>query len=326
MLRAYPGDPVVIRAIHVGPTIDSFRIDGHEFYVEKRNYDSTNSTINSRTTDTIHSGVSERYTLILKGGAGGVGKQPGDYLYHNGIARRFEQGAWGIMRVLPAGSPGLQPLPAFAAPAGTYVQPAVTGARPPATVDPGNPCPAGSTAKTVAISAVDVPSSAQGTNGSGGTSSNLEGFITAAYVLTPDAAAAKTNGVTDPLVVHVNAGDCLTVNFTNERLFNRASFNVGELAKSGASSGVNVGFNPEQTVAPGASQTYKVYADNVSIEAAQFSDFGGDATGKIGLYGAFVVHEPGAWFTDPTTGATTTTGANRRCARSRPARAIATTR
>ena len=36
LLRAYPGDPVVIRAIHVGPTIDSFRVDGHHFYVEKR--------------------------------------------------------------------------------------------------------------------------------------------------------------------------------------------------------------------------------------------------------------------------------------------------
>ena len=41
LLRAYPGDPVVIRAIHVGPTIDSFRVDGHKFYVEKRNYDTT---------------------------------------------------------------------------------------------------------------------------------------------------------------------------------------------------------------------------------------------------------------------------------------------
>ena len=191
LLRAYPGDPVVIRAIHVGPTIDSFRVDGHKFYIEKRNYDPTNGTINSRITDTIHSGVSERYTLILNGGAGGVGKQPGDYLYHNGIARRFEQGAWGIMRVLPAGSAGLQALPAYSTPAGTYVQPAVTGDRPPATVDPGNPCPAGSTDKTVAISAVDVPNSVQGTSGSGGTSTSVTGAITAAYVLTQDAAAAQ---------------------------------------------------------------------------------------------------------------------------------------
>ena len=45
------------------------------------------------------------------------------------------------------------------------MQPAVTGVAPPATVDPGNPCPAGATDKSVAISAVDVPNSVQGTSG-----------------------------------------------------------------------------------------------------------------------------------------------------------------
>src|SRR4029077_20726912 len=72
LLRAYPGDPVVIRAIHVGPTIDSFRMDGHNFYIEKRARDAATGTMYSRVPDTIHSGVSERYTLILDGGAGGV--------------------------------------------------------------------------------------------------------------------------------------------------------------------------------------------------------------------------------------------------------------
>jgi hypothetical protein len=309
LLRAYPGDPVVIRAIHVGPTIDSFRVDGHNFYVEKRSRDANTGKMYSRVTDTIHSGVSERYTLILDGGAGGVNKQPGDYLYHNGIARRFRQGAWGIMRVLPKGSPSLQALPAYAMPAGTYVQPAVTGLRPPVTTTPGEPCPAGAPAKSVAISAVDVPNSVQGTPGSNGTSTNVSGSITAAYVLTANAATAKVKGVTEPLVVHINAGDCLTVNFTNQRASVRASLSVGELSKSGASSGVNVGFDTEQTVAPGAQRAYKFFAETESIEAAQFSDFGGDATGRIGLYGAFVVHPAGAWFTSPTTGARTATGA-----------------
>ncbi len=309
LLRAYPGDPVVIRAIHVGPTIDSFRVDGHHFYVEKRSRDNHDGTMYSRVTDTIHSGVSERYTLILDGGAGGSGKQPGDYLYHNGIARRFQQGAWGIMRVLPKAATGLQALPSYNKPSGTYVPPAVTNTRPPAATTPGNPCPGGSTPKSVAVSAVDVPNSVQGTNGSGGTSTSVTGAITAAYVLTSNAASAKLSGVKEPLVLHINEGDCLTVTFTNQRANARASFSVAELAKSGASSGVNVGFNPEQTVAPGARQTYVMYADNVSIEAAMISDFGGDATGKIGLYGAIVVGERGAWFTDPVTGARTMTGA-----------------
>ena len=158
-------------------------MDGHNFYIEKRARDSATGTMYSRVTDTIHSGVSERYTLILDGGAGGVNKQPGDYLYHNGIARRFKQGAWGIMRVLPKGSADLQPLPNYTKPAGTYVQPAVTGLRPPVAATPGNPCPAGAINKTFAISAVDVPDSMQGTSGSHGTSTNVTGAITAAYVM-----------------------------------------------------------------------------------------------------------------------------------------------
>ena len=43
-------------------------------------------------------GVSERFSLALEGGAGG-GKRTGDFLYHNGIQRRFRQGAWGLFRV-----------------------------------------------------------------------------------------------------------------------------------------------------------------------------------------------------------------------------------
>jgi hypothetical protein len=177
------------------------------------------------------------------------------------------------------------------------------------TVDPGNPCPADSVNKAIAISAVDVPNSVQGTSGSNGTSTSVTGSITAAYVMTSNAAVAKAKGVTDPLVVHINVGDCVTVNFTNQRAVDRASLSVGELSKSGGSSGINVGFDPEQTVLPGQSQVYKFYAEAVSIEAAQFSDFGGDATGRIGLYGAFVVHEKDAWYTDPATGVRTMTGA-----------------
>ena len=44
---------------------------------------------------------------------------PGDYLYMNAIGRRFRQGAWGIIRVLPGLTATLQPLPDRAAPAST---------------------------------------------------------------------------------------------------------------------------------------------------------------------------------------------------------------
>ena len=229
LLRAYPGDPVVIRSIHVGPNVDSFRVDGHKFYTEKRMPSDPSGTRKySRVSDTIQSGVSERFTLMLDGGAGGVRHIPGDYLYHDGVARRFRQGAWGIIRVLGAQAADLQPLPGYPAPGGTYVQPAVTGGRPPVTTDPGNPCPAGSPQKSFAVSAVDVPSTNVG-SGKG---------PRAAYVLSSAASSVKKNGVTDPLVLHVAEGDCVEVKLKNERSLVRASFSVAELAKS-ASSGAS---------------------------------------------------------------------------------------
>jgi len=297
LLRAYPGDDVVIRAIHVGPTLDSLRLDGHRFFVEKRSRNGVSEW--TRVTDTLHAGVSERYTLILDGGAGGPSKQAGDYLYHNGIARRFRQGAWGLMRVLGQRASDLQPLNTNAAPGGTYVAPVTTpGQRPPALTDPGNPCPANAPQVPLAISAVDLPKS-----------NVLAPKVRSGYVMSAAAAAAKKSGVLEPLVVHVNQGDCVVVTFKNEREVARASFDVSEVAKGAASSGVNVGFNQEQTVAVGQSRVYKLWADKLSIEAALVSDFGDNDSGKAGLYGSIVVAEPGATFFDPVSGAPTRAGA-----------------
>jgi hypothetical protein len=69
-----------------------------------------------------------------------------------------------------------------------------------------------------------------------------------------------------------------------------------------ASSGVNVGFNPEQTVPPGGTRTYRFYADTRKLGSALISDFGAADSGTTGLYGAVVVAPPGARFSDPRTG------------------------
>ena len=82
--------------------------------------------------------------------------------------------------------------------------------------------------------------------------------------------------------MHVAAGQCITVHFTNRRTV-RASFHSGLLSASAngntdygsASSGVDVGFGPEQTVAPGGSRDYRLYADTAKLGATLISDFGG---------------------------------------------------
>ncbi|MEP6815744.1 MAG: hypothetical protein ABI873_09360, partial [Marmoricola sp.] len=71
--RAYAGDPFVIRAIAVTPGVDTLHVDGHDFLIENR-YSDANHITEGGSTDTIHYGISEKFTLILRGGAGGTNK------------------------------------------------------------------------------------------------------------------------------------------------------------------------------------------------------------------------------------------------------------
>jgi hypothetical protein len=140
---------------------------------------------------------------------------------------------------------------------------------------------------------VDVPSN-----------SSFQGAVRTAFVPTAEAAAVLNGAkAPEPLVLHVAAGECITVHFTNQSGNHFASFHVGKLLRDPASSGINVGFTPEQTVAQGQSRDYVLYADSDQLGSAVISDFGGDDTGKTGLYGAMVVAPAGATFTDPVTGA-----------------------
>ncbi|HVE26290.1 MAG TPA: hypothetical protein VNC22_12840, partial [Sporichthya sp.] len=282
--EAYAGDPFVIRTINVGPSVDTFHIDGHRFFTENRFIDSASHVV-QKPVDTIHYGISERYTAILDGGAGGVKQRPGDYLFFNGIARRFQQGAWSLLRVLDGKVPNLQPLPGHPAPANDATVP--TGTTPPPSAGPGNPCPAGAPQRTIHVSAVDISSGAKG--------------VKSAFVPTP-AVPPKNFSVAEPLVAHVATGDCLTVDFTNLRATARASFHVSKLDHTPDSSGVDVGYNSEQTVAPGGTKTYRYYVDDRKLASALITDMGAQDTGALGLYGAIDVAPAGATFTDPTTG------------------------
>ena len=293
--RAYAGDPFVIRTINVGPAVDGLHVDGHRFWLENR-YQANGRTI-AKAIDTIHYGVSERFTLVLKGGAGGATAEPGDYLYMNSVGRRFRQGAWGLLRVLPKQVGDLQPLPGTNPPAGGSI-PSPTGGRPPLAAGSGEPCPVDAPQRTFAVSAVDLRSS-----GAGGLGASSGGDrVRAAFVPTYSAAAVERGAAVDPLVLHVAAGDCVSVALSNRRALARTSFHVGELVATGGSSGVNAGYGPENTVAPGETRTYRFFADTSDIGAALVTDLGANDAGKLGLYGAIVVAPEGATFTDPASG------------------------
>ena len=289
--RAYPGDPVVVRTINVGPTLDTLRFTGQRFAIDTRmtldnlgniqgDPGSSNPAAVGSLLDTIHYGMSEKYTLAL-GGAGASGRsRPGDYLYYNAVARRTAQGAWGIIRVLPNSSPDLLPLPDNPAPGGTWTPP--SGSVPPTVATPSNPCPSGASLHSFAISAIDMPDRSRAL------------FVATARVADVLAGTAKI----EPLVLHVAEGECVKVHLTNDRT-TAESFAVGKLDRNSDSSGVDVGYSPENNTPAGGTRDYWYYADTDRIGSATISDMAGDSgkdSQKAGLYGAIVVAARGATF------------------------------
>src|SRR4051812_29741290 len=146
--RLYPNDPLVIRSLSVSPTVDTLHVQGGKTLLEPRQ---TQGNI----IDTIHSGISEKFTLIFNGKQSALRMPAGDYLYNNGDEFRLQQGAWGIVRVLPGQVSDLQPLPGVTPPVATYDLPAATGDPAPPTESPGNPCPTGAPTRRFDVSAMD---------------------------------------------------------------------------------------------------------------------------------------------------------------------------
>jgi hypothetical protein len=300
--RAYAGDPFVIRTINVGPTVDTLHVDGHTFTAENRYIDSSGA-LESAATDTLHYGISEKFTLVLKGGAGGTNQLPGDYLYFNGIDRRISDGAWGIIRVLkgrvtsdPSDPNYLQPLPG-SSPISVAALPTKTGGRPPEPTSAGNPCPVTAVPHAVNLTAVRLPVA------------DIDKPVKYAFVPTAQAAAAQAGTLKpSPLVLHLKVNECVTVTVANRTKESRVSFHLSGLATGLPSSGVDVGWNPETSIVDGGSRTYTYYVDNAKVAGGSITDLTGTGLDKRGLYGAFTVSAVGSRFTDPVTGAITDVG------------------
>ncbi len=276
--RLYANDPLVVRTISISPTVDTLHFLGGRTLLEPRytHPDASGAEVPDGTIiDAIHSGISEKYTLVFNGQQPSMRMRPGDYLYADGDERRTQQGAWGIVRILPGKVDSLRPLPGVPGPAGNYVPPVTTGEPAPASTSAGNPCPPGAPARSFGISAIDR-------------SGTFNGARTA-YVPNEEVASIQRRlREPVPLVLHIVAGECVTVNLTN-LLSTPVGFSVGKLDREEGSGGVNVGFATDQNVAPTASRQYVYYVPTDRIGTAAIADLAGAATLKQGLYGAVVV-------------------------------------
>jgi hypothetical protein len=272
LLEAYTGDPIMIRAL-VGATNDAHtvHVDGHWFRIEP--FSKT-----SPPADTVHIGISERFDLMIPK-AGGAGGMPGDYLYYNGRALKLQEGSWGLLRVLDGASNStLQKLP------GHETIPAT----------PTSVCPSGAPEKPFAVAAIAAKLPMLGAK---------PGKV---FVL-QDEADAVGNGSqpAEPLVLHVNVGDCIKIDLKNQT-DGPASVHVDMLAYDPKDSGgVEAGNNPPQAVAPGQSRTSTFYASpEIGETTALLRDWGDvEKNPRLGLFGAIVVGPKGASFRDPFTNA-----------------------
>ncbi|MDP9320328.1 MAG: hypothetical protein M3P16_04445 [Chloroflexota bacterium] len=272
ILEAALGDPVVVRVLVAGTNdAHTWHVDGHQFRIEA-------FSPRSPPVSTVHLGISERYDLVIPA-AGGVQRLPGDYLFYSGRALKLAEGSWGILRVRDPGDlGGLRPLP---------------GRSPPA---PGSAavCPAGAPEKRFAVSAIETPLQMLG------------GAMGRVFALRDDAAAiSRGERPADPLVLHVNLGDCVRVELTNALPSGAVSFHADQLAFDPQSSGVPAGRDATAPVGPSETKAFTFFAHPAIGETtALVRDFA-DVTKnpRLGLYGAIIVGPAGATYTDPATGA-----------------------
>lgn len=262
MIEAFPGDPIVVRALVPGTNdVHTWHVDGHWFRIEP-------FSLTSPPVNTVHLGISERYDLMIPR-AGGPQARPGDYLYHNGRIFKLREGSWGILRVHDDTVTSLRRLP------GREAVP-----RPPASV-----CPDAAPRKDYAVVALDASLPMLGARGG------------KMYVLQEarDAVVAGEWAV-EPLVLHVNVGDCVVVHLANETADGPVSFHANLLT-----------YDPQDVdpVAPGETRTYRYYAHPQVGETVALVQDRGNMLGNpaLGLYGAIVVGPRGATYTHPETGA-----------------------
>jgi manganese oxidase len=264
---------------------------------------------------------------LLVGGA----SRPGDYLYGSTTLDSAWLGLWGIFRV-PSGRVGdLQPLPdkpltLGAASPWPALKPGAAVAPPPAQGEAAT-CPATAPKRTYAISAItrDIVYNAE--------TGDHDPFGLM-YVLGQDEKAALAGTKKpEPLFIRANAGDCLKVTLTNKLPAGGLPDHGGDVPlpvdspfpKSARvsihpnlaqfdvtrSDGATVGYNYDQTVAPGASRTYTWYVApeiaGATINLVDLADRRGHR--HHGLWGGLMVEPKGSSWLDPKTGAPLASGA-----------------
>ena len=292
LLRAYADDRVQIRIL-VGA-----HEEGHNFSVNGVKWLFEPSDPNSGFRNSQMMGISEHFEFVVPRLPGHSVGSFADYLYRPGTAVDDQwNGLWGIMRAYSQSQPDLKKLPNNEA----GFSPAITNVG-----DWDGVCP-----KTAPPRDFDITAKLardilpQGTlvyNKRTNQGGQLHDPTAIMYVRTNDLNASgmlKTGVGVEPLILRAKAGECINLTLRNG-LPNAAApdlngfntmpmivddFNANDVDPSNKvglhpqlvfldvtrSDGMNVGFNPVQTVAPnGSAKTYQWYAGEMQISSTGF--------------------------------------------------------
>lgn len=294
LLRAYENDSVQVRVIagaHVFP--HSMYFNGVRWFFEPGTPGFEN---NSGYRNTQSVGISEHFEYLFKMPRTAppptgtpASRNFADYLYMSDSASAIpgiSEGMWGIMRAYRVPQPDLVALLNNPSPRQLPVPSSAAGYS----------CPAGLTPRTYDVVAVPIAPSLNGSPfvlnpalaGKGTGTSNVSGTYGLVYALR----GQSVNGANvQPLAIRARAGECIRVNLTSafgdsaaNNIFTTLSQteygtkffpsrNAGLHAQLlsydvTTSDGMNVGFNPTQTVLPNTtnSRTYYWYSGSLAID------------------------------------------------------------
>lgn len=311
ILETYEGDPIRIRLFD-GAHEEQHSFNLHGLRWRKEPTDAVSPLVQSQTL-----GISEAFNIEINDDY-----KKGDYLYYFGGLDDLWLGLWGILRVHKEGIPHLLPLEDRPLPINrTIPLPAKTDNPPPKAKCSGHPAPNDANTRKYHIVAIqkDIVYNRFGDH-------DPNGLM---FVLQHEEKAVL-NGTTEPkpLIIRANAGDCVEITLTNH-IFkpiaddkhpevpvdvpyppsNRVSLHA-QLLKYDVlgSDGATVGFNPDQTIAPGESIIYRWYAD-LELGTCMLTGFGDIRNHRHhGLFGAIIVEPTGSKYLDCRTSKEVTSG------------------
>jgi manganese oxidase len=315
IIESYPGDPIRIRLIQ------GAHENQHNFNLHGLSWKREAGDVNSEITSTQTIGISEQFSMEIQ--TNPVGVRQRDYLWSSQPIEDLWSGLWGFVRVWGEQNDGLKKLP-DRAPLNTKVDRAKvlkmkknsqTLAK---AKGPGNSCPPTAPVKKFNVTAFmkDIQYNKYGDH-------DPFGIL---FALSEEVNAIKAGTKpTEPLVLRANEGDCIQVTLSNalpqnppENLddpallmgdkvtwnnSNRVSLHPQMLQYDiQGSDGATVGYNFDQTIAPGETITYRWFADK-EYGGTILYDYGDIRSHRLhGAYGSLIIEPKGSEYRDPKTG------------------------